>query len=56
MGINLAGSTESRRDERLERTSESRCEALRLVGARGAMMSGGLCRGEEIDLEDMRGR
>jgi hypothetical protein len=56
MGINLAGSTESRRDERLERTSESRREGLRLAGARGCIMSSGLCTGEEIDLGVVRER
>lgn len=44
---------DSRRDERLERASESRREALRLAGG-GAMMSSGLRTGEEIDLGVMR--
>ena len=56
MRINFVGSTESRRDERLETTSESRREALRLGGARGGMMSSGLCTGEEIDLGVVRQR
>jgi hypothetical protein len=64
MGINLAGSmdgrlesaSESRRDERLERASESRREALRIGGGGGAMMSSGLCTGEEIDLGVVRER
>lgn len=58
MGTNLEGSTESRRDERLERpesASESRREALR-VGGGGAMMSSGLCTGEGIDLRVVRQR
>lgn len=46
---------DSRRDERLERASESRREPLRLVGG-GAMMSSGLCTGEEIDLGVVRER
>ena len=55
MGTNLEGSTESRRDERLERASESRREALRFAGG-GGMMSSGLCSWEEIDLGVVRQR
>ena len=42
-------------DERLERASESRREALRLGGG-GAMVSSGLCTRREIDLGVMRQR
>ena len=63
MGNNLAGSMDgrlesapdSRREERLERASESRREALRFGGG-GAMMSSRLCTGEEIDLKVVRER
>jgi hypothetical protein len=51
MGNNLEGSMDGRLerpDERLERASESRREALRLGGG-GAMISSGLCTWEEID-------
>lgn len=46
---------DSRRDERLERASESRRAGLR-VGGGGAMMSGRLCSGKEIDLGIVRQR
>jgi hypothetical protein len=59
MGNSLEGSIDGRLerpDERLERASESRREALRLGAGGGAMMSSGLCTGEEIDLGVVRQR
>jgi hypothetical protein len=53
IGFSLKGSMDGRLegpDERLERASESRREALRLGGGYCDMMSIGLCTGEEIDL------
>jgi hypothetical protein len=62
MGNNLEGSMDGRlegpdprRDERLERPSESRRDALRLEG-RCAIMSCGLFTREEIDLGVVRQR
>jgi hypothetical protein len=57
MGNNLEGSMDGRLegpDERLERASESRREALRIGGWWCAMMSRGLYTGEEIDLGAVR--
>jgi hypothetical protein len=53
MGTNLAGLMAR---GRLERASESRCEALRLGGRCAMMSTSGLCTGEEIDSGVVRQR